>query len=199
MGSLIGGSLGEVVEVNLEENELALCEFIRVRINLDIKKPLPKGKKVNVGTKKPCCIWFSYEWLPNFCYQCGRLGYEFKECVQGGGINVKAFNGYFPYSQWPHVGPNRERDWRKPQKQAPRPTPQMAACHSGTKLQPVPGQSMDYAEARVAWTVQKQVLNLQLKLSPKWGNNQVCLRVYPPCHCQSNLLSLKRTNRKPLK
>lgn len=45
MGRLIGGSLGEVVEVNLEENELALCEFMRVRINLRHQKTSPQRKE----------------------------------------------------------------------------------------------------------------------------------------------------------
>lgn len=57
-------SLGEVVKVDLEENEFAWGEYMRVRVNLDITKPFPKGKKVNFGTKKPSWIRFSYERLP---------------------------------------------------------------------------------------------------------------------------------------
>lgn len=41
---------------------------MRVRVNLDITKPLHRGKKVNIGAKSPRWIHFSYERLPNFCY-----------------------------------------------------------------------------------------------------------------------------------
>lgn len=57
--------MGEVLKVALVENELAWVEFMRVKVNLDITKPLLEAKNVNVGVAKSSWILVAYERLPN--------------------------------------------------------------------------------------------------------------------------------------
>lgn len=45
VGNLIGNSLGIVVEVDLESGEMAWGEFMLVRANINVSKPLLRRKK----------------------------------------------------------------------------------------------------------------------------------------------------------
>lgn len=118
MRRLIGEKIGEVVKVDIEENELAWGEFMHVRVNIDVSRPLLQGKKINIGTCQPCWIHFSYELLPNLCYQCGRLVHGYRDCMletrmtkPPTGDKTKCF----PYGQWPRESSGNERDWWKDQ------------------------------------------------------------------------------------
>lgn len=81
MGRLIGNNIGEVLKVVVEEDELALGGFMRTHVNIDVSKPFLRGKKINLDFAKPFWIHFSYEWLPNFSYNYGRLGHGHKDCM----------------------------------------------------------------------------------------------------------------------
>jgi hypothetical protein len=50
-GMDIGDSVGEAVEVETEEDGTAVGEFLRIKVRINIKKPLMRGIAVNVGEK----------------------------------------------------------------------------------------------------------------------------------------------------
>lgn len=54
-------------------------KFIRVKVAVDITKPLKRGLAVRVGGKQ---LWLplKYEALPLFCFNCGMIGHSFKAC-----------------------------------------------------------------------------------------------------------------------
>lgn len=56
MGCLIRGRIGEIVDVDVEENDMAWEEFIRVCVLVDVSRPLVRGKKIKVGLEAPCWI-----------------------------------------------------------------------------------------------------------------------------------------------
>lgn len=60
-GNLIGNHIGRVVEVDVEKNEMAWGEYMRIRVSMDITKPLLKGKRINIGEGKKSWTKFSYE------------------------------------------------------------------------------------------------------------------------------------------
>jgi hypothetical protein len=80
-GLAIGESLGTFLEVETEEDEVAIGLFLRVKVLLDIHKPLQRGVIMELNEKGDK-IWCPvvYEFLPNFCYICGRLGHTDKSC-----------------------------------------------------------------------------------------------------------------------
>lgn len=81
MGQLIREKIGEVLEVDVEENELEWRKFMQVCVSINVFKPLLREKKINVRFDQPCWISFSYERLSNFYYHCGRLGHGYRDCI----------------------------------------------------------------------------------------------------------------------
>ena len=55
--------------------------FLRVRVNMDITKPLRRFVTVaGMGGKGDIRARLAYEWLPTFCYECGLIGHSDIEC-----------------------------------------------------------------------------------------------------------------------
>ncbi|MFQ6637574.1 hypothetical protein Gotur_014084, partial [Gossypium turneri] len=50
-------------------------EFCRLRIKLNVQKPLRRGIFVSIGNRNRVWIPFKYEKLPTFYFGCGRLGH----------------------------------------------------------------------------------------------------------------------------
>jgi hypothetical protein len=81
-GVLVGNKVGEFKEVELGEDGLAKGKVLRVKIKLNIKKPLMRGVMVQVGDeqKERWCP-LEYEFLPAFCWTCGLIGHTDKTCA----------------------------------------------------------------------------------------------------------------------
>ncbi|MBA0730113.1 hypothetical protein Golax_023351 [Gossypium laxum] len=54
-------------------------EFCRLRIQLNVQKPLRRGIFVSTGNGNKCWIPFKYEKLPTFCFGCGKLGHGLQD------------------------------------------------------------------------------------------------------------------------
>ncbi|KAL5774833.1 hypothetical protein ACOSP7_012390 [Xanthoceras sorbifolium] len=66
MGEFLGGLIGE---------------FLRVRVLIDVLKPLKRGLRFMFGDNgEECSVLLRYERLPNFCYFCGKMGHLLREC-----------------------------------------------------------------------------------------------------------------------
>lgn len=54
-------------------------KYIRMKVEMNISKPLKRGLAVVVGGEQ---LWLplKYEGLPLFCYNCGMIGHTFKAC-----------------------------------------------------------------------------------------------------------------------
>jgi hypothetical protein len=81
-GELIGDEVGEFLEVAVGEDGMAVGEFMRVRVRIDIRKPLMRGIMLELGENMmPKWCPFEYEFLPDFCYICGRVGHCERACT----------------------------------------------------------------------------------------------------------------------
>uniref|UniRef100_A0A7N2L0X4 DUF4283 domain-containing protein n=1 Tax=Quercus lobata TaxID=97700 RepID=A0A7N2L0X4_QUELO len=79
----VAGQLCEAMgTVNRGEDDSAMegDRFVRVRVTLNISKPLCKGRVITLDDGKDLWIPFKYEWLPNLCYWCGCLTYDDRGC-----------------------------------------------------------------------------------------------------------------------
>uniref|UniRef100_A0A803LK12 CCHC-type domain-containing protein n=1 Tax=Chenopodium quinoa TaxID=63459 RepID=A0A803LK12_CHEQI len=77
----VGDAMGGFLEYD-EEDPLGWNEFMRIKVMLDITKPLRRGIKVATGPSMSKWVSFKYERLGDFRYFCGRLGHLDKDCLE---------------------------------------------------------------------------------------------------------------------
>ena len=76
----IGRTMGRVEQVDTSPNGECRGKYIRVRVTLDIRQPLSRGRFVDMGSSEPLWISVQYERMPIFCYWCGLLNHDEKDC-----------------------------------------------------------------------------------------------------------------------
>lgn len=75
----IGGCIGDVLEV--ESDGVQWDRSARVRILLDIKKPLRRVQRISLKDGSTVLVDVKYERLPTFCYACGLIGHIERDCL----------------------------------------------------------------------------------------------------------------------
>jgi hypothetical protein len=72
IGHKIGSLIGTVEEVDVFDGEAGWGEYLRVRVMMDVTKPLARGRMLHL---KGQSVWieFKYERLPRFCFHCGVI------------------------------------------------------------------------------------------------------------------------------
>ncbi|KAL8468264.1 hypothetical protein ACS0TY_031488 [Phlomoides rotata] len=75
----IASRCGEVVEID-KTSTTGFGRSIRVKVNLDITKPLKMGIKILNMDGRHVWIPFKFERLPSFCFLCGLIGHMKREC-----------------------------------------------------------------------------------------------------------------------
>lgn len=80
MGKFIGDKMGRFVEMRTDEEGMGIGNFLAIRVEIDVEKPLRRGMKIGTGGGEKLVVEFKYERLSTFCYGCGILGHTDKEC-----------------------------------------------------------------------------------------------------------------------
>ncbi|KAL4295395.1 hypothetical protein GQ457_12G013690 [Hibiscus cannabinus] len=81
-GLQLGGSIGKAIGVDHRVEGGNLGEFLRIRVSIDITKPLRRCILLGNGQgKKPSPCPLKYERLPRFCYYCGLIGHDLAACL----------------------------------------------------------------------------------------------------------------------
>ena len=86
---------------------------MRVKVCVDTTKKLVRGKKVTIEGGEARWVFFKYEWLPNFCYQCGRLDHGVKECTEKASMENKADEERMQYGAWLRGEPGKKGGWEQ--------------------------------------------------------------------------------------
>ena len=58
--------------------------FLRVRVMVNMDRPLSKGCWIVRGQNRETWVKFRYERLQDFCYRCGYVGHVLMECNKEG-------------------------------------------------------------------------------------------------------------------
>jgi hypothetical protein len=81
VGQKIGATVGLVEEVDTDNDGVGWGEFLRVKIQIDLTKPLPRGRKLKYEGELTW-ITFKYERLPKFCFHCGVISHGEEGCLK---------------------------------------------------------------------------------------------------------------------
>lgn len=80
IGIRIANEIGTPPLVDVPKSSLAWGPFLCIQVDIDILKPLMRGKIVHIEDVEEGWVFFKYERLPTFCYHCGILGHQDHEC-----------------------------------------------------------------------------------------------------------------------
>jgi hypothetical protein len=88
IGRQLGTAIGEVLLVETDEKGAAWGEFLRVRVMVDLTKPLLRGRRLKIQGKS---FWvrFQYEQLPRICFECGVIKHRKGGCPKRSMSRVK--------------------------------------------------------------------------------------------------------------
>ncbi|MFQ6619423.1 hypothetical protein Gotur_001338 [Gossypium turneri] len=98
----VGTAIGEVLAIDWRDRDGGWTEYMRIRINIDINKPLRRVVHfTNHGGEEFVCS-IRYEKLPRFCYICGLIGHTTQKCKEQKNSNESQGN-IFQYGKWLRV------------------------------------------------------------------------------------------------
>ncbi|KAA3463011.1 nucleolin-like [Gossypium australe] len=92
----MGRALGDLVAIDWKDRNGGWTEFIRIKVMIDISKPLRRIVKLvdREGIEVICAL--KYERLSDFCFTCGIIGHKMDSCsVRSRGTNLVDFSPQF--------------------------------------------------------------------------------------------------------
>lgn len=109
---IIGSSLGTVEQVDASPTGECRGRYVRVRVALNIEQPLCRGRFVDMGATGPLWISFQYERMPVFCYWCGLMNHDEKDCrlwTDSGETLTKESQQYGPWLRATTANPQQSQ------------------------------------------------------------------------------------------
>ncbi|XP_058761605.1 uncharacterized protein LOC131634999 [Vicia villosa] len=107
MARKLGGILGTFEEMDLREAHRN-GRFLRIKVSLDLKQPLKRGTVMQFKEKN-LRVHFKYERLPTFCFTCGRVGHQLKDCEAARDLSEEGFEELeeqdLSYGAWLRASP----------------------------------------------------------------------------------------------
>lgn len=101
----VGNYIGTFVESNTNNFVGVWRDFLRVRVTIDIDKPLQRRMKLRKSEKQWCWAKFKYEGVPTFCFICGLIGHSEKFCARIFDIPIETIEK--SYGSWMRAEPKR--------------------------------------------------------------------------------------------
>lgn len=102
MNKMIGKKLGSIIDslqmIDVDNNGIGWSKYLRVRLLLDLKKPLVRGLMVKIGGKSTW-VTCKYERLPKFCLSCGVIQHGNFGCVNLLNLDFNNLNHPKQYSE----------------------------------------------------------------------------------------------------
>ena len=100
VGEEIGSKFGKFIEVDRCSWQSCQAKFMRVRVELEIDKPLRRGAYIASSEDERLWLMFKYEMLPTVCFICGKLGHDKKHFPTAGNWQTACHQ----YGDWLRAG-----------------------------------------------------------------------------------------------
>jgi len=115
MGVQVGNSVGVVEEVETDEYGIGWGEYLRVKLRLDITKPLARGRFLKYKGESTWVV-FQYELLPRFCFSCGIICHGVGGCLSSKGGHFQGDQANSQFGSWLRASlafkrPGVEKGW----------------------------------------------------------------------------------------
>ncbi|TXG57544.1 hypothetical protein EZV62_015373 [Acer yangbiense] len=113
IGQFLGSMVGVVKDVDVGLTGECSGDFLRVRVVVDISKPLRRCIRVDVmGDEEETVMLLRSERLPNHCFRCGRLGHPARECMDAPLVDGETGAEVLPFGAWLRTSA-LEKQWRR--------------------------------------------------------------------------------------
>lgn len=80
VGKQLGNFFGSFVKYDSSNNTSIWREYMRLRIKVDVRRPLKRKKKICRRDRTECVVHCKYEKLGDFCFLCGLLTHTERFC-----------------------------------------------------------------------------------------------------------------------
>lgn len=74
----LGNIIGKFEEMDSKVENI-MGKFLRLKVRIDLRKPLKRGTIINYQDRN-LKVFAKYERLPTFCFACGKIGNQLKDC-----------------------------------------------------------------------------------------------------------------------
>lgn len=105
VGKALGNFFGEFLEYDTKNNTSIWREYMRLRVKLDVRKPLKRKKKITKKDGKEITVTCKYERLGEFCFLCGLFSHTERFCRKF--IDKRGIEGEKEWGLWLKAPPRR--------------------------------------------------------------------------------------------
>lgn len=105
VGKALGNFFGEFLEYDTKNNTSIWRECMRIRIRLDVRRPLKRKKKITKKDGKEFIVTCKYERLGEFCFSCGMVTHTDRFCRKF--IDKRGSEGDKEWGLWLKAPPRR--------------------------------------------------------------------------------------------
>lgn len=138
-GWKIAEMVGTVEKVEVDAQHRAWGPYLRVKVKIDITKPLRRGIAL-FSSKRKTTEWYEvrYEKVPNYCYSCGIVDHSSIECPTPAERDA---NGLLPYGKDLRASDDRKKRVSGEQGHSPTPTSTGQGSNGTGRRDPMSGSA----------------------------------------------------------
>ncbi|XP_074375304.1 uncharacterized protein LOC141717092 [Apium graveolens] len=105
VGKQLRNFFGEFLQYDIKNNTSIWREFMRIRIRLDVRKPLKRRKKIDKKDGSEFVVTCKYERWGEFCFSCGLVSHTDRFCRRF--IDRRNVEGEKEWGVWLKTQPHR--------------------------------------------------------------------------------------------